>query len=212
MPKRDELLADMAHDNTVAVLLLAQVGGMPGEIQLILQTADYDAIKGGLRPINNYIIRVLGVTEHLIHDLGMTTNDVAIHDDHPLLYQYNEKPVALFFRGQPRDVHELIIDISQAHTSVFGPWRAFPIYLNVERPLATLLASGGGLLGQMPQPLADRLVKVLEKHGLEHKALSGDNELDVHNKVLKNPKAQALQIGDSFFIANAFSIELLGKV
>ncbi len=213
MPKRDKLFADMAREDAVAVLLVAQVGGMPGEIQLIVQTAAYDAAQGGLRPLNNYIIRVLGVLEQRIHDLGMTADTVAIHDDHPLLYQHNAPPVALFFRGKPADVHELIVDISQAHASTFGPWRAFPLYLNVEQPLVTLLTSGGGLLGQMPQPLADRLVKVLEKHALEYKALSDTATPDIHDNVmLKGQKAKALQVGDSFFIANAFSIEELGKV
>lgn len=212
MPKRDKLFQDMAQDDSQAVLLVAQVGGMPGEIQLILETATLDDAADQLRPLNNYIIRVLGAAEHHVVDLGTTVDRVALLDDHPLLYQYNARPVALFFRGQPQNVDELIIDISQAHASTFGPWRNFPQYINLAQPLFTLLGAGGGLLGQMPQPLADRLIPVLEKHGLEHNAMAGKTDQEQHdNPVLQQQKAKVLLIGRSYFIANMFSFEEMGR-
>lgn len=213
MPKTEKLLNDMKGDDRQAAMLVTQVGGMPNELQVILETAQYDGEKDGLRPLNNYIVRVLGVTEHRIVNLGTTVETIRLLDDHPLLYQYNSTPTALFFRGKPEDTNALVLDIAQVHATTFGPWRHFPEYLNVEQPLFSLLESGGGLLGQMPSPLAENLVKVLEKHGLETKVMQGENPADKNkNPMVKQQKIKVLFIGASYFISYAFSIDELGKV
>ena len=160
MPKRKYLFNDMDGDDRQAALLVVQVGGMPNELQVILETAQFDEEQEGLRPLNNYIVRVLGVTEHRVVNLGTTVEQVYLLDDHPILYQYNKTPVALFVRGNPTDINAIILDIAQAHSEVFGLWRRFPEYMNIEKPLFTLFEEGGGLLGQMPKPLADKLVDV----------------------------------------------------
>ena len=120
--------------------------------------------------------------------------------------------MALFVRGKPKDIHAVVLDIAQAHSQVFGFWRRFPEYINIEKPLYTLFEEGGGLLGQMPKPLADQLIPMLEKHGLETKTIAGDNPADKN----KNPMAdsqtiKALFIGSSYFISYAFSVDELGK-
>lgn len=209
MPKREQLFNDMQGENRQAALLIAQVGGMPTELQLVLQTADYDASSGGLRPLRSYIIRVLGALEHRVVNLGTTVNELKLETNHPLLYEYIEKPAAVFFRGKPKDTHEIVLDIAQTHASTFLGWRHFPQYLNVEQPLATLFNSGGGLVGQMPSSLADRMVKVLEKHGLEHKVMYGEP----HAKPpLPDQQLAVLMIGESYFVSFAFSIEEMGKI
>lgn len=214
MPKRDKLFKDMQGDDRQAALLVAQVGGMPNELQLIVETAQYDAEKEGLRPLHNYIIRILGVMEHRIVNLGTTVETVRLLDEHPLLYQYNKPPCALFFRGEPSgDVNSLVLDIAQVHASTFGPWRRFPEYLNVEQALYNLLKSGGGLLGQMPLPLADNLVPLLEKYGLESKIMQSESEAEKHkNPMLSEQKPHVLFIGASYFISYAFSVDEMGKV
>jgi len=212
MPKRDNLFNDMQGDDCQAALLVVQVGGMPNELQIILETAQFDEEQEGLRPLNNYIIRILGVTEHRVVNLGTTVEQVQLIDEHPLLYQYNKTPVAMFVRGKPRDINAVILDIAQAHSEVFGLWRRFPEYINIEKPLFTLFEEGGGLLGQMPKPLADKLVGVLEKHGLETKIIEGENPADKYKNPLNdNEKIKALFIGGSYFISYAFSVEEMGK-
>lgn len=212
MPKRDKLIEDMNGDDRQAAMLVAQVGGMPNELQIILETAQYDDEHDGLRPLNNYIVRVLGVTEHRIINLGTTVQDIKLVDEHPLLYQYNKTPVALFVRGIVQDINALVLDITQAHAQVFGLWRRFPEYINIEQPLFTLFEAGGGLLGQMPKPLADRLVPVLELHGLETKIVEGENPAAKNkNPLAANQKIKVLFIGSSYFISYAFSVDEIGK-
>jgi len=209
MSKRDKFFSDLAADNHLAALLMAQVGGMPGELQLVVQTAALEDDSDALRPLNSYVIRALSVQEHQLATFGMTVEQVEIKHQHPLLYQYNSPAAAVFFKGQPNDVNDLTLDIAQTHASMFGQWRHFPLYLNVEQPLVSLLQSGGGLLGQMPKPFADELVTLLEKQGLETKVMLGKAEAEKHSSV---GELKALLLGESYIIAYDFSFDELGKV
>lgn len=208
MPQREQFFQDMAGENRMVALLVAQVGGAPNELQLITQVAELDEEAGGLRPVRTYIIRVLGALEHRVTDLGMTVSEAKLTADHPLLYEYTRKPTAVFFRGTPDNVDSLALDVAQAHATTFQGWRHFPQYLNVEQPLATLLASGGGLLGQMPEPLANKVLPVLEHHGLEHKITQDKAYIDVHdNPGLLQSELNVLLIGESYFVSYAFSFD-----
>ena len=197
-----QFFEDIAGENRHAALLVAQVGGMPSELQLITQVAEYDEDAGGLRPIRSYIIRVSGAEEHRVVNLGTTVSEVKIHDEHPLLMQYNETPVAVFFKGVPEDTNAIVLDIAQAHATTFQGWREFPQYLNIAQPLETLFRSGGGLLGQMPQSLADAIVPVLEKHGLEQRVMMGEKPVSKMNQQHK-----VLVMGQSYFVSYAFSFD-----
>jgi hypothetical protein len=209
MPQRQQFFEDMAGENRQAALLVAQVGGMPTELQLITQVAEYDEDAEGLRPIRTYIIRVNGVMEHRIVGLGVTVADVRLTDDHPLLYEYTHDPAAVFFKGQPDEPDAMVLDIAQAHASTFQGWRPFPAYLNVQQPLAALARSGGGLLGQMPRPLADKLVPVLDRHGLENRVMFGQAHTKQATGPLASQTLQALLLGESYFISYAFSFEIM---
>lgn len=208
MPNTEQFFDDMVGEHRQAALLVAQVGATPNELQLITQIAEYDESEQGLRPIGSYIIRVLGVLEHRIANFGTTVNDVKILDDHPLLYEYTTKPTAIFFRGTVQNPDSVVMDIAQAHASTFYPWRHFPQYLNVEQSLASLFESGGGLIGQMPAPLAERIIKVLEHHELEYKIVEGEPYISLHdNPVLLQSTLKILFLGDSYFVAYSFSIQ-----
>ncbi len=210
MPKREQLLQSLQPEDMHAAFLLAQAGGVPNELQLIVETAQYDAEKEALIPQQGYIIRVLGTLEFRIDNLGATVEQIQLLDDHPLLDQYNKRPAALFFRGQPNNVYELIVDISQAHASTFRGYRAFPTYLNVSQPLVELFQSDGGLVGQMPLSFAQKLEKVLQHHGLETKIIEGEEPEPIAKGVYDN-LAQVLLIGTSYFVSYSFSVEELAK-
>src|SRR5215207_5286341 len=95
---RELLLADLQGENDYGVLLVAQMGGVPNELQLIIETAHYDASVEGLRPQYDYVIRVLGAREHRV-SLGVF-GKLAFVDDHPLLYHHNTPKVAVYFDGK----------------------------------------------------------------------------------------------------------------
>lgn len=211
MPKRDQLLSQLQSDSDYGVLLVAQMGGAPNEVQLIVETARYDPAVEGLRPTGNYIIRALGVREHRV-TVGVF-GSLAISDDHPLLYHHNTPVTAVHFDGKPKDVHELVLDISQVYVSTFGPWRNLIDMqddLNRSQPLVALLASGYGLLGTMPKPLAERMARVLAHHHIKasQSEQAGFETLDEHGR---SRLVKALLLDQSYVVALDFTIEEMGK-
>ncbi|MDX2163610.1 MAG: hypothetical protein SF162_20005 [bacterium] len=215
MPERAKLLADLDGINRYGVLMLVQMGGVPEEIQLIFQTAAYDQAANGLRPLNNYIIRALGVREHKL-SVGVFSR-LAFLDEHPLLIHHNTPRVAVMFDGAPADVNEALLDLQSTYISTFLMWRHMVENtgdFNATMPLDRLLAKnddeGSKMLGVMPRPLADRVVKVLAHHGLTaHTAQDPDWEaVDEHGR---SHAAKLLLIDQSYVIALDFSVEQLKK-
>jgi hypothetical protein len=208
MPQTEQFFADLQGENRQAALLVAQVGAAPTELQLICQIAEFDEAVQGLRPIRSYIIRALGILEHRIVNFGTTVGNVEILTEHPLLDEYTKTPTAVFFRGKAENPDALVLDIAQAHAQTFFPWRHFPQYLNTEQALSSLIESGGGLLGQMPAPLAERVLKVLAHHKLETKTAEGTPYIKVHdNPALLQMALKVLLFGGSYFVAYGFSIQ-----
>jgi hypothetical protein len=187
---------------------MAQMDSVPETLQLVIVTTEYDEKAGGLRDKSRYLIRAIGVQEHKI-SVGMF-GSMRFLDDHPLLYQYNTTPVGVFFRGQAADPNALLVDLLQAYATTFGPWRQIPQYLNTEKPLFNLLSSTGDLLGEMPKPLAENVVKALEQHKLETKMIEGQppEESDEHGR---SQLMKALVIDDSYLVAMDFTVDLLGR-
>lgn len=207
MPKRDKLLDQLKDEKDYGVFLMVQMDGVPETLQLVVATTHLDETTGGLRDRGQYVIRALGVQEHRA-EVGLF-GKLGFLDEHPLLDQYNTAPVGVFFKGQPDNVNELLLDIMQAQSSVYGFWRDFPRYMNIAQPLVDLLGSGGGMLGEMPQPLAERMAKVLDHHGLEHKLVMDETpDKDEHGR---SQLRKLLLIDDSYVIALDFSVEELGK-
>jgi hypothetical protein len=209
MPKRAKLLADLQAENAYGVLLMVQMDGVPETLQLVLVTGVIDETIGGLRERGRYVIRALGVREHRL-SVGMF-GSLRLLDAHPLLDQYNTTPVGLFFRGQAADPNALLVDVLQAYAGVFGPWRQIPTYLNASKPLFSLLAGAGDLVGEMPKPLADALAGALEKHGLETRQIAGEG-VEAADEHGRSQHMRALIIDESYIVALDFTVDELGKI
>lgn len=204
MPERARLLEELAQETGYGVLLVAQMGGAPNELQLLIQTAEYDPSVEGLRERQRYIIRALGVREQRL-SLGMFGR-LEFSDEHPLLYHHNTPKAGLFFRGAVTQVSDVVLDLSQAHASTFGPWRPLADDINRAAPLVDLLASGGGLLGEMPKPAAERMARVLAHHQIEHKLIE-QTDFETVDEHGRSKLAQVLLIDEGYIIALAFSVE-----
>lgn len=206
MPKRAELLQQLAGEHDVGVLLMVQMGGIPEEIQLIVQTATYDEKAGGLREKQAYIIRALGVKEHRT-SLGVFSS-LFFADEHPILYHHNAALQAVHFSGTPADPNALVLDIQAAYGATFGPWRDLAEDLNREKPLFDLVQAGEGRLGTMPEPAAKRMVKVLEHHQIEAhlEEVEGVRQGEEDSHGYENDLT-LLGIDDSYFIAYTFTVD-----
>jgi hypothetical protein len=201
------LLSELNQEQDYGILLTAQIGGVPNELQLLVETAVYDEEAEGLRPRSNYIIRALGVREHRI-SLGVFGR-LAFTREHPLLFHHNLPRYAVQFEGKADNLHELILDISQAYASTFGSWRHLTeISADINRalPLVDLLGAGDGLLGIMPQPLAERMERVLTHHGIKvTKELAEPfTTQDEHGR---SRASELLLIDQTLIVALAFSVD-----
>ena len=211
MPKREQLLRELEGEQGYGVLLVAQMGGVPNELQLIVETARYDEAAQGLRPQHDYVIRALGVREHRF-SLGVF-GKLSFVEDHPLLYHHNTPRVAVYFDGKADDVYELVLDISQAYVSTFGQWRHLVESqedINRALPLVDLLSSGYGLLGTMPKSLAERMAKVLAHHHVSA-SLTEDTSFETQDEYGRSKLAKLLLLDQSYLIALDFSVEQMGK-
>jgi hypothetical protein len=206
--KRDKLLGELQGEKGYGILLAAQMGGVPQELQLIIQTAQFDEQKQGLRPRGQYVIRALGVAEHRI-SLGVF-GALFFAEEHPVLLHYNAPRAVIHFEGQAKDVNELALDIHQAYLSTFGPWREMARDINHEKPLIDLLLGENGVLGTMPRPGAERMVRVLEHHGMKGR-LEEASLYDMQDEHGRSRQMKLLGIDDSYLIALDFSVDEMGK-
>ncbi|MDL1900782.1 hypothetical protein FBR02_08440 [Anaerolineae bacterium CFX9] len=207
MPLREQLIADLQGEQDYGVLLVAQIGGAPNELQLIIETAAYDEAVQGLRPKAAYIIRALGVREHRLH-LGVF-GGLAFPDEHPLLLHHNTPKVAVHFNGKPAIISDAVLDVYQAYVSTFGPWRNVAELsddLNLSVPLTRLLGFGAGLLGVMPKPLAERMQKALAGSGLTV-SLAEDASFETVDEHGRSRLAKLLLLDTSYVVALDFSVE-----
>lgn len=206
--KREALLTELQGENRYGIFLAIQMGGVPQELQLIIQTAMFDEKVQGLRPQNQYVIRALGVVEHRV-SLGVFGN-LFIADEHPVLLHYNAPRAVIQFTGQPDDVNELVLDINQAYLSTFGPWRELAKDINRTQPLVNLLTSGSGVLGTMPKPGAERMTRVLAHHGMQA-TLDESRMYEEQDEHGRSQNMRLLGIDDSYLIALDFTVDELGK-
>lgn len=206
MPKREQLIRELEGDNDVGVLFVAQMGKVPDEIQLIIQTAQYDADADDLRDRTTYLVRGFGVVEHRVTLGAFGSLFFAIQ--HPILYHHNAAQHEIRFEGIPADPNALLLDIQAAYSTTFGPWRSLTNDINTELPLFDLLKQGQGTLGELPLPIADLIMDVFEHHDLVATSIeislerSDEPDDDGHTERLK-----LLSLDDSYLVAHEFRVE-----
>lgn len=193
-----EIVQTLDDDHKLGILLAAQVGGTPEEVQLILQTADFDEESKSIQPRRAFIIRCLGVQEHRL-SLGLFNKMVHV-EDHPLLWNHNFPYRQIYFRGTPENVDSLMLDLTQLFGQHYGPFRTLADQVNRSMPMGKLLTSGHGLLGEMPLPMAEKVQALLERYGLTVRLNPSEQE---------DPPIsfQLLVMDDSFLIAQLYSVE-----
>jgi hypothetical protein len=212
VPKTQDLVTFLRGEHNVGVLLVAQMGGAPEELQLIIQTATFDPEIQGLRERTAYIVRALGVKEHRV-SLGVF-NDLFIASEHPILLHHNASVHEIAFTGAPNDPNELVLDIQAAYSATFGPWRDIAEDINRTQPLFDLLQSGEGVLGRMPKPGAERMTRVFEHHGMSSSLtqVEAERSADDDGKMAQfETDLKIMGLGDSYFVAMAFVVDEMNQ-
>lgn len=193
-----EIIDLLDGDDYLGILLAAQMGGTPEEVQLIVQVASFDAETEAIQPQRVFILRCIGVQEQRL-SLGLFNKMVYV-EEHPLLWNHNAPYRQIYFRGKAENVDGLMLELTQVFGQFYGPMRSMADNLNRAMPLGALLDSGHGLLGEMPLPMAEKVQAVLERYSLKVSLGLSD---------LKDPPVdfKLLVLDDSFLIAQMYSVE-----
>jgi hypothetical protein len=203
----DDIISTLEVEHKFGVLLAAQLGQTPQELQLIIQTADYDEEKAAITTQATYVIRCIGVEEHRL-SLGIFNRLARVTDD-PLLWNYNQPYHQIYFKGHFKNpaltADGLMLELTQLYTQHYGLFRNLAIDLNRMAPLETLLKAGHGLLGEMPAPMAAHVKTLLERYGLTVTLVETEREAP-------DFPYQLLVMDDSYFIATLFGADLMGNL
>lgn len=194
----NELLQWFTDEHHLGVILVAQMGMTPEEIQLVIQTAEYVEAEQALITKKAYLMRCLGVQKHQL-SLG-AFGRIAHTEDHPLLWNFNYPYQQIYFNGTPNNVDELMIELNQLYGQHYGQHHGLVDDVNRSRPLGSILSAGYGLLGEMPQPMAEKVKALLAKHGLQ---------VDFVESEIEAPPIplRLLVLDDSYFVATLFSVD-----
>jgi hypothetical protein len=197
-PTLQQIFTELEADYSLGVLLTVQMGGTPEEVQLFLQSTEFDETNNTLRPTGNYVIRCLGVREHRV-SVGLF-NSIAYSEDHPVLWNHNYAFQEVYFNGTPDNVDSLMLDLTQLYGQHYGNFRTLADDINRMLPLGKLLSAGRGLLGEMPMPMVEKVKNLLESHGLAVNTIASE-------QMAPPVQHHLLVMDDSFFIAQLFSAD-----
>lgn len=192
-----DLLED---DSKIGIMLAAQMGTTPQEVQLVMQVADYDEESFTVTSGDTYIVRCIGVQEHRL-SLGMF-NRMATSADHPLLWNHNYRYQQIYFRAlhDNIEVDDFMLELNQLYGQHYGNIRSLAMDINRMAPLGTILGRGNGLLGEMPKPMAEIVKDLMERYGYECTLVDAEED--------EPPMAfKLLVMDDSYFIASLYSAD-----
>jgi hypothetical protein len=190
------IVHDLQAENAVGLLLVAQLGSSPSEMLLVVRTVIHDPAVGGLRPLNQYVIKLVGLVEHKI-SLGLF-NHLALVEDHPLLHHHNAPNVRIYLSSAAADPDTVLGEIEDTHFEMFGRWRELGDDLNHRIAPHELLKAGMGTLGEFPAPFADALCEVLKTHDISYTATPGEQKIG---------RCYLLAFDNSYLIARGFTVE-----
>ncbi len=97
----------------------------------------------------------------------VTFDQMTVHDDHVLLWDYCQDWVHVSFKGRPANVRTAVGALYEAHVSVVGDWVPFNTYFNhLYKPCGKLLDAGSGMLARGPLRLIERYADTLKALGV----------------------------------------------
>jgi hypothetical protein len=135
--------------------------------------------------------------------------DLALLDDHVLLWPFCQDTASAYFRGSVTDPLRAVGDLHHAHVAATGGWIPFERFFNPV-PLPQLLSTEGGKLGEGPINLLDVYRRVLAAHGtnVEVKFSHAPNYPNYWNGEdwvpVSRAEVKVLLLGDSYIIGREF--------
>jgi len=192
----DALRKDLTGENTVGLLIGAQLGVSPSELTMIVRAATVNPATGEATSTHQYQVTAIGMVEHKL-TLGLF-NGVGYADEHPLLYHHNAPGVKIFITSPVIDPDALLWAIDAAYGELFGRWRDLTADLNQRADPRAILQNGKGALGTFPAPFAPLVDRLLTEQAIGHQAIMTDPKIG---------GCVLLALDDSFVIARSFTVQ-----
>jgi len=194
----DQLFAEMQAEDSVGLLLAAQLHNTPGEMNIVVQSTLLDHSIGRLRPQNQYIIHLTNLAEHKL-TLGLF-DEIAFVESHPLLIHHNAPRFNVFIGNAAESPEAVLQEIEDAHEAILKSWRDMARDFNTMAAPDVILRTGYGFLGKMPEPLAQAVAQILTRHNVQHNLIADETPIT---------PMKLLAIDQSYFVAAAFEIEVV---
>jgi hypothetical protein len=173
----------MAHEKESIPLeeFVAIVAGA-SEAQLTKRQSTFLCVKAGASHF-----RVTFRNKRVVHWPHKWFSGASFHTEHPLLLNYTDTQVSLYFNAVPADIPLLVQELEQVTQEVFGGWRPLWQYLNhygtdsrkgipiggTPRVLEQLFRFPSGLFLRGPLSLAAPVQEILDRHGMQSALLDG---------------------------------------
>lgn len=129
-----------------------------------------------------------------VKDYRMTLDfieDIEFTSNHPILLDYIEPTIELYFYGDSIDVNKVIGELLIEHQKVTDNWIEFQHYINGS--IKWLFEQGQGLLAKGPESITNAYQKVLARNHIKTSVLK-------HNQTQE--ESTAIIFGKSFIISN----------
>lgn len=123
---------------------------------------------------------------------------IEIHDQHPLLVQYDAQNRSLYFSGTPLRARGVADEIERAIRADSSSWRTLHEYAGTTEAVERLLSAGHGMLMNAPEPVCEVAAHVLEAHGIRCSILG---------HAPARPGMRLILLGRSYVIAAGFAFE-----
>ncbi len=140
------------------------------------------------------------------------SEEFEFHEHHPLLLDYIEDKVDLYFSSKANDINSLVADIYKAHHDTTKGWIEVEKYLNMNNLVAACSARFG-LFASGPVSVIQKYKEVLDTHGvINNLSVYSSPKFSIKGeegwKVLQIPQGlKLLMIGESYFISTKFKFE-----
>lgn len=132
---------------------------------------------------------------------------ICVSPSSPLLKPYLEPEVELYFSNNKLAPALFLGIVFNSCVEVMGHAVFLADFLNQKATTSGIVSSGYGQLGCFPESLATHILKSLKGQPIQINALAGKTpKLWNGEEHVPYPKIQALQIGNSYIIAESFSV------
>jgi len=195
----DPIRQELEAENTIGLLIGAQLGASPSELNVIVRTATADRQTGAIHTINQYLITASGTVEHKL-TLGLF-DGMGYAEQHPLLQHHNATGIKVFITSAVADPDALLWAIDELYTETFGKLRDLNADLNQRADPREVLQNGMGVLATLPAPFAAQVDQLLIEQSIGHQMVPTDPKIG---------GCALLAFDDSYMIARSFAVQILG--